>query len=258
MAIRYAKCFNIVIDGDEFPAGSPDRTNHETGILRQLDRLITTWAGWAVITETYYLGRQGRKMTILPYHPTPATGVCNATARATDLAAATLRGTTALGPQGQLPAPGQPRVVGTGTGSDTILNYNPQTFSVGAACATGPGATADEILLHEMVHGVRQMAGRSVRESVTGNPGMDNYEEFVAILVSNIYRSEQGGTQLRADHAGFAALTGPTTNPQTFYNSHGRFVGYISTEQPRLVQNLRQVRPVAFNPLLFHGGPPTP
>jgi hypothetical protein len=58
-------------------------------------------------------------MIIKPYHPTPQTGQFNAYAQATNLAAATMKDTTALDSHGNLPAPGQARIIGTGTGSDT-------------------------------------------------------------------------------------------------------------------------------------------
>ncbi|MPZ56828.1 MAG: hypothetical protein GEU91_10105 [Rhizobiales bacterium] len=253
---EYHQCRNIIVDGDEFTEGalgldwfpsaasSQAKQKYETGILDALERLRKTWAGWSVITEIFQI--QSRKMYIRPYHATA--GQCNATAKPTNVAAATLKGTTALDSRGNLPAPGQPRVIGTGSGSDTIINFSPETFQAGSVCATGPGATADEILLHEMVHGLRHMGGRAVREGVTGNPNMTNYEEFVAILVSNIFRSEKGIPNLRADHAGFNPLTGPNTNPATFVTSFRQYISHMSIEQPRMVQNLRTAGGV-FNPL---------
>lgn len=235
---RYAR--NIKIDGN---------AAHETGVVSQLDRLMQTFAGWAVITEAYYLSQ--RTMRIRPYVPTPESGQCNATATPTDGAAATLRGTTVLDRNDRLPAPGQPRVTGTGTGSDTIVRYSPTTFQPGSVCSTGPGATADEILLHEMIHGVRHMAGRAVREQVVGNPGMTNYEEFVAIVVSNIYRSERGLTQLRRDHAGFNVLNDATTDPAVFHTTYRTYFGHFWVEQQRLFDNLRRAR-CTFNPVALH------
>jgi hypothetical protein len=255
---RYSQCRNIIIDGDEFTKGilgldwfpsSASRMakiNYENGVLSQLNAILSSTTGRVLIHEI--ASRSSKTMFIRPYHATPETGTCNATASPTDLAAATLRGTTALDGQGNLPAPGRPRTIGTGDGSDSVVNYNPSTFQTGSSCAVGPGATPDEILLHEMVHGSRQMAGRSVRERVLGNPNMDNYEEFVAIVVSNIYRSERGVPQLRSDHRGFNALTGPTTSPAVFRTTYSTYLGFMWVEQKDFVDGLARIG-CAFNPL---------
>jgi hypothetical protein len=144
--------------------------------------------------------------------------------------------------------PTQPPVIGTGTGSDTEIRFSPDTFAAPGA-PTGPGAKPDEILLHEMVHGLRQMAGRAVFEEVAGNPGMDNYEEFAAIVISNVYRSELGITQLRKDHTGFAPLSGPEATVATFKTTYQSYLLDMGVEQPQLCQNLRRVACV-FNPFV--------
>jgi hypothetical protein len=145
-------------------------------------------------------------------------------------------------------SPGQPPVIGTGTGSDTEIRFSPDTFAAPGA-PTGPGAKPDEILLHEMVHGLRQMMGRAVFEQVAGNPGMDNYEEFAAIVISNVYRSELGITDLRKDHAGFSPLSGPETTAATFKSTYDRYLSAMDIEQPGLCQNLRRVQ-CTFNPFV--------
>jgi hypothetical protein len=145
-------------------------------------------------------------------------------------------------------SPGRPAVIGEGTGSDTEIRFSPNTFAAPGA-PTGPGAKPDEILLHEMVHGLRQMAGRAVFEQVAGNPGMDNYEEFAAIVISNVYRSESGIAQLRKDHAGFSPLTGPETAAATFKSTYETYLSNMGVEQFQLCQNLRRVR-CAFNPFV--------
>jgi hypothetical protein len=251
----FSRCQNIKIDGDEFTSGflglawapshdaSTKKQSYETDIANTLDRLMRSWAGWAVINEIFYAQKQ---MTILPYLPTPETGPVNAYATPKDLRAATLKDTTALDKRGNLPAPGQPRTIGTGTGSDTEIRFSSAIFT-GPSAPTGPGSLPDEILLHEMIHGLRQMQGRSAKESITGNPGMHNYEEFAAITISNVYRSEKGLIQLRTDHTGFAPLTGPTTNVATFKSTYQSFLLHMDIEQPRLCQNLRQIS-CAFNP----------
>jgi hypothetical protein len=246
----FSKCQNLKIDGDEFTSvpsadASAKKLRYETDVAAALDRLVYSWAGWAIINEIFYRQKQ---MTILPYHATPETGQYNAYAAPTDWRAATLKDTTARNNQGNMPALGQPRIIGTGTGSDVLIRFSSTTFT-GPGAPTGPGSSPDEILLHEMIHGLRQMQGRFVREAVTGNPGMDNYEEFAAITISNVYRSEKNLPQLRTDHRGFTALTGPTANVATFKLTYQSFLLHMDVEQPRLCQNLRQIS-CAFNPFI--------
>jgi hypothetical protein len=145
-------------------------------------------------------------------------------------------------------SPGRPGEVGTGTGSDTVIRFSPDTFASPLA-PTGPGTRPDEILLHEMVHGLRQMRGRAVFEEVRGNPGMQNYEEFAAIVISNVFRSELRLPQLRKDHLGFLTLSGPETDVATFKTTYQEYLVNMAIEQPKLCQDLRRV-PSAFNPFI--------
>jgi hypothetical protein len=253
----FSKCNNIQILGDEFTSGflglhwfpsagsSANKQHYENDVLAALNRLIKTYTGWCVINEVYY--QRPRQMLIMPYHPTPERGTFNATAAATDTAAATLKGTVARDEFGQLPEPGSARVIGTGAGSNTVINFTPSIFAGLPGAPTGPGATTDEILLHEMVHGLRQMMGRSVRETVVNAVLMDNYEEFAAIVVTNVYRSEVRMPQLRRDHWGFNPLTGTEATTAGFKSAYGSYLGYMDIETPRLCANLRRAG-VAFNP----------
>jgi hypothetical protein len=82
----------------------------------------------------------------------------------------------------------------------------------------------DEVLLHEMVHALRQMQGKS-------NPiptedtlrKYDNEEEFLAIVVSSVYMSAHNKTQLRADHWGFKALDRALNTSAGFLTDAGNF-----------------------------------
>jgi hypothetical protein len=253
----FTPCQNIVVDGDEFTSGflgldwfpsggaSSQKANYENETIRLLTDLMKKFTGWAIINEIYYMKK---KMTIRPFHPSKELGTFNAGAAPDDAKAATLKDTVVRDKNGNMPAP-ENRQTGTGEGSNTTIRFSASTWNPSSGAPAGPGASAIEILLHEMVHGLRQMAGRSVKESVIGNAGMDNYEEFVAIVVSNIFRSELGVVQLRQDHRGFSQLTGPTAASAGFKAAHSPYLSYLSMEQPRLCTNLRQVK-VPFNPLL--------
>jgi len=66
------------------------------------------------------------------------------------------------------------------------------------------GTRGDELLLHEMIHSMRMLNGR-FDNSTTLNVAPYQYytdtEEFIAILITNIFISEQGIKNLRRDHS---------------------------------------------------------
>jgi Effector protein len=90
--------------------------------------------------------------------------------------------------------------------------------SRGTAGQTGPGSHADEVLFHEMVHGARTMRG--VAEAAHNrkvDQGYSNEEEYITVVVSNIYLAEKKQRHLRESHSGFGRLPRPEaflTNPQ--------------------------------------------
>jgi hypothetical protein len=256
---KYKFCANIRIDGDEFisgflgltwfPSAQAERkqADYEKGVDMQLDVLLKSFAGWSIINEIY---KQSKKtLTIRPFHPPDKpkdeSDRCNAYASPTDVEDATGKGATVNDTYGN---PIKKYKPGTGTGSDAILQYSSDTFRSGSACASGPGATPDEILLHEMTHGLRQMAGMSDKLKVKENLNMHNFEEFVAIVISNIYRSERKIPQLRSDHTGFVALTGPTTDPDVFAKTFRDHLSLLVFQQTALCSNLARVK-CDFNPI---------
>jgi len=100
-----------------------------------------------------------------------------------------------------------------------------------------------------MVHGLRQMKGRAIFEQNQRQSRMDNYEEFAAIVISNVYRSERKIPQLRKDHGGFPALTGPDAVAAAFKTTYQQYLTDMAIEQPQLAGTLRRV-PGAFNPFV--------
>ncbi|MEI2773972.1 MAG: hypothetical protein V9G98_25745 [Candidatus Competibacter sp.] len=98
------------------------------------------------------------------------------------------------GTQGKtcLPEKKSDEVEGTGKGADAIIAFRPERWSGGTPKINGregPGSAADEILIHELVHASRIVRG--VRNSCFGAPrGWNDYEEFVAITLCNVFSSE--------------------------------------------------------------------
>jgi hypothetical protein len=114
--------------------------------------------------------------------------------------------------------------VGTGEGSNATIHFTPRHF--GNAC--GPKSSCDrgglygrypeEVLFHEMVHAFRQVSGRDL-----GRPSGDRYdneEEFLAIVVTNVFISAFGrNDSLRAGHESFAPLLYPQNTSQGFLDN---------------------------------------
>jgi hypothetical protein len=86
---------------------------------------------------------------------------------------------------------------GRGQGLDTTVEFSPDMFGAGSAF-TGPGSQPDEVLFHEMVHASRMMRGRSFALRV--NQGYDNEEEYISVVLTNVYLSEKGQPVFRANH----------------------------------------------------------
>jgi hypothetical protein len=143
-------------------------------------------------------------------------------------------------------------------GSDTEVRYTPAHWKPSAMHPSvtgfkfwyGPGTTPDELLLHEVVHGLRHMAGLRMTRNVPFQAGYDSFEEFYAILIANIYRSELGRLELRHDHHGFMALSAVGINNQTdFYNHrlNQQHLNKLRRQQPALFADLQGVK-AKFNP----------
>ena len=269
---------NILLHKGIFTSNNGNNTmtieNYYLDTMLLLTKIRWKWTGWAVFTEIWR--RSSKKMRIMPYNDgiasllptdTPQQAIAklkanfNATAGPTDWSKSAPKGQTVL----QCGGPNQGQQIGTlvgdGTGSDVVVNFTPAMWvsndvkaAFGAANASGPGVGKDEILLHEIVHGMRQMSGTSRCSTVPDNPGMDTVEEFMAIVISNVYRSESNLPGLRADHWGFASLGDNQNESDKFlnFNKDGATSNYkrmqqLKTEHPELCSNLKKV-PAKFNP----------
>jgi hypothetical protein len=82
-------------------------------------------------------------------------------------------------------------------------------------CAGGPSSQPDDVLFHEMVHCLRYMQGKA-NHVPTENSFYDNEEEFLAIVVTNVFISAKGGMAFRANHHGHELLKPPLNTSQGF------------------------------------------
>jgi len=137
--------------------------------------------------------------------------------------------------------------------------YSPHLFQNGSAChpnsALNRGLLPDEILCHELVHAFRRVAGKlAIVETSGGLRRYDNNEEFIAILVSNIYITDPTNrikTGLRADHRNGAPLQAELADSFSFFESSMdtfRLVKQLVADHPGLTGALAKV-PAAFNPI---------
>jgi hypothetical protein len=103
---------------------------------------------------------------------------------------------------------GDPRV-------GAIVRISPERWAEGAACAVRDKARgavvaeAHEILFHELVHAFRYVSKAHADRPVPLAGGLvrhSNPEEFIAVLVANIYASANGKRALRGAHHGHPAL----------------------------------------------------
>jgi hypothetical protein len=89
-------------------------------------------------------------------------------------------------------------LLGVGGGAEVRLLFNHWNLNPRNSAFVSVGTTPDEVLLHEIVHAFRQMSGRLTNQPTGTSFG--NEDEFLAVIVADIYASEGGATGLRATH----------------------------------------------------------
>lgn len=132
----------------------------------------------------------------------------------------------------------------TGLGSPVYVGFNPNAAF--AAADAGPGSDKDSLLLHELVHAFRY--ARGIRNGCASSPaGYGSYEEFLAIVLTNIYDSE-AGRPLRRDHEWFKSLPASLSSSHAFYDKFKDYLLPIRSEHPNLYASLKRATSIAFNP----------
>lgn len=109
------------------------------------------------------------------------------------------------------------RALGSGRGADAVVEFTPGMFVPGSPIALGIAGSfrPDTVLLHELVHALRITRGQFDTTTTHGVlADYDQNDEFHAILIANIYRSERGISPLRANHG---IPFQPLQNPAGFY-----------------------------------------
>jgi hypothetical protein len=136
---------------------------------------------------------------------------------------------------------------GTGEGSDVEISFDPDAY-IRSRCDKGGVESTDVVLFHEMVHALRKMQGKQ-NHIPTENPLLDNDEEFLAIVIANMYISSQGGHQFRDNHHGYKPLAPPLNTSKGFVDDAANFKLLINYKRlwPETIVWLGLV-PAFFNP----------
>ena len=168
----------------------------------------------------------------------------------------------------QIEHPGNP-MIGRGGGGNIRILFNPGDYGHHHfTSAETAGFRPDEILLHELFHARRQMAGQE--ERVPMGHHFDNQEEFYAVMVTNIYSSECGAMLLRGSHVlpyfmgalgepgtindftppDFTSIGGRpgTTAAQDFVRRNQALIHDFCSSEPNLSNRIGRVN-VHFNPI---------
>ena len=155
-----------------------------------------------------------------------------------------------------------------GRGSHVTVTFLPQAWGLGGL----PLAySADTILLHELIHALRITTGTLSLPDPVLDPVVDwrqvpgkswkigelstqfkenwkNIEEFIAVLVVNIYRSEKG-QGLRASYAGASKRKVMAADEQRLFSStYAQLIDAMIRDHGGFAQKLGQVR-APFNPV---------
>jgi hypothetical protein len=109
-----------------------------------------------------------------------------------------------------------------------------------------PGYKDDEILYHELVHALRRIAGEGRRWRRSMNQNYHNSEEYLAIVLTNIYLSDKKQTLFVGDHLS-AEKTKPLTSWQRDHfleNSQN-----VDLSPMQLLTEFRESQPSFYNAL---------
>jgi len=136
----------------------------------------------------------------------------------------------------------------------SVVLFTPLTRA--SCCSSGKAATLPhEILVHELVHSLRRISGHLHRNRVINKlQPYSNTEEFLAILVTNIFISDvtnPNKTSLRADHQSHAAVDPELADSFRFFSLGTRAFNVIANfcDENRGFTGMLAKVPARFNPI---------
>jgi len=137
------------------------------------------------------------------------------------------------------------------------LQFNPDVYMRGSPCYgrkhRSHGKEADQVLFHELIHAHRAASWLIPNEDklLAGLSGYQNAEEFLAVVLTNIYISETKGRGLRADYYSYDELRGLLSTSIGFFGSSPQVLYILkqfANDQAFLFDELAKVK-APFNPL---------
>lgn len=155
------------------------RRHHERTVAEQLDLVAKQATGSAVLADLS--SRASYSVMILPFDflPAPSWNLhVAAVTRATEPTAEWVAGARMCGTSLTSKAYCS-HSTGTGSGSSADIYYT-----------VGRQKHPDETLAHELMHATRKVRG--IVHRMATDSGYGNLEEFLAVVVENMYRSEKG------------------------------------------------------------------
>jgi hypothetical protein len=147
------------------------------------------------------------------------------------------------------PLPNGTVVDGTGAGSGSVVR-----FTAGAWVGVGVDSRVhpEDVLFHEMWHSLRQMLGLNKQTLLTGAEAVfGDEEEFLAVLVANVFASEKGRPSLRGSYSlNFVELA--DQNPGAFYAAHSQLIDRLGVDpfMRSLFIDLSALVDIPFNPFV--------
>jgi Effector protein len=121
--------------------------------------------------------------------------------------------------------------------------YSPDRYAVDD-CGWYPGMRPEDVLFHEMVH-----ASRNLNDPVYDNTPlylMGDYEEFLAVLITNMYRTEIGAKKLHRDYVLKLLVEQPEA--EAFLSSKREYLDAIQALQGDLLVSAVSGLNTPFNP----------
>ena len=145
-----------------------------------------------------------------------------------------------------------------GKGSDVTINFNPGVCGdAGGLGLSSAGWSSDEVLFHELVHAMSCIEGTDTTFVPFLSPlgdlmydSFDNLEEFTAIVIANVYRSECGRRGLRASHKGKHMMELEASG-QEFYNFYQQDMKQMCMFHRMTARELKRAVNIPFNPFVY-------
>jgi hypothetical protein len=235
---------NIATDGHEYVEGflgldwfpsaaaKGNRDRYESLVEATLARIAKSAVGYWILWQINSVS--SKKITIKPWRPSPDPNrvreneIHNPYALFDDNVKATREGdmfSTDLSPGSSTKT-----VWGKGGGSDVTIRFSSWYT---ASDDKRPAYAPEELLLHELVHGLNGIRGIYTTVGHGAERFFDTPDEFVAIVLTNLF-SSQLRRPLRRDHSAHEELDNDLQDSQIFYDRYRAAVESIVSDYPNL------------------------